>query len=122
MLWLTLLLACENVGDTSGDDVHTSTSDTESLASQGDAPVPDALPEGIETEAGEFHSSQACELCHLAESGSDALTDAAGRDISPVTLWSSTMMANSARDPYYLAAFSHEHAANPQGEEVIDAT
>jgi len=50
------------------------------------------------------------------------LSDSLGGDASPFGLWSSSIMANSARDPYWKAVFAHELQANPQASETIDAT
>ncbi len=48
------------------------------------------------------------------------MRDATGRDISPVTETQSSMMALSARDPYYLAALRREIDANPGAKATIE--
>jgi hypothetical protein len=53
--------------------------------------------------------------------GSPVLRDAAGRDISPVALYRSSMMALAARDPFYLATVSHELALRPGATDAIEA-
>lgn len=66
-----------------------------------------------------FSTSDRCAFCHTASSS--ALRDAAGRDVSPYALWSRSMMGFSGRDPYWLAAFSHEITDNPAAKNFIDA-
>ncbi len=57
---------------------------------------------------GEFYSGSAqCTDCH------NGIVDTQGNDISIGTDWSTSMMANSARDPYWLAKFAVEVHRNP---------
>ncbi len=68
-----------------------------------------------------FSGSGNCLSCHAPGSpNTSALLDAHGNDVSPVTLWRSTMMANAARDPFWQAKVSAEVAANPHLEAVIE--
>jgi hypothetical protein len=62
----------------------------------------------------DFSGSGICAKCH-----SD-LQDQAGNDRSIDTHWRSTMMANAARDPYFLAKVSSEVVHNPGLREVIE--
>lgn len=78
-----------------------------------------ALPRAQTVAHGRFMSADRCAFCHEAQGGS-ALRDARGRDVSPYTLWRGSMMAFSARDPYWLAAFAHEREENPRGVDYID--
>ena len=71
---------------------------------------------------GYFQSSLACAQCHTSADGDSALRDAAGRDVSPVTAYRSSMMALAARDPFYLATVSHELAARPGASDAIEST
>lgn len=63
-----------------------------------------------------FAGSGVCAACHRADSATtpptnfDTLT---GEQVDLTADWSASMMANSARDPYYLAVLSAEIAANP---------
>ena len=62
-----------------------------------------------------FSHSDDCVACH------NALTTAAGEDVSIGTAWRSTMMANSARDPYFHASVRREtmdHAG--RADEIQD--
>ncbi len=61
-----------------------------------------------------FSGSGVCALCHRS------LRDAAGVDRSIDTHWRSTMMANAARDPYFLAKVSSEVLLHPGIREVIE--
>ena len=68
--------------------------------------------------AGEHHmGSGNCVLCH----GPDpvAMQDAEGNDVSVVTHWQSTMMANSAKDPFWRAKVAHEGLVNPDYADEI---
>ncbi|MCB9634880.1 MAG: hypothetical protein H6721_22365 [Sandaracinus sp.] len=68
-----------------------------------------------------FQTSQTCATCHQW-SGAGSLEDASGRDVSQYTLWRSSVMALSARDPYFLAALSHEIEEHPEATDTIEAT
>lgn len=67
------------------------------------SPLPPAAP----GESERFITSSACAQCHLADADG-AMHDEAGLDISPVSLWRSSMMAFAARDPFYLATVDEE--------------
>lgn len=60
-----------------------------------------------------FAGSGACARCHegLFEDGID---------VSPVTLWRSTMMANAAKDPLWRAKVSAEGAEFPDLQAAIE--
>jgi len=55
-----------------------------------------------------YSGSGTCVECH------DGLTDNQGNDISIVRAWSTSMMANAARDPYWKAKVAAELSRNPQ--------
>jgi hypothetical protein len=61
-----------------------------------------------------FAGSGTCASCHRD------MVDEGGQDVSSDRLWRSTMMANSARDPYWQAAVRAEGLANPALREVIE--
>jgi len=67
-----------------------------------------------------FSTADRCAFCHSASGR--ALIDAASRDVSPYRLWRRSMMGFSGRDPYWLAAFSHEIADNPAAKDTIETT
>ena len=60
-----------------------------------------------------------CVRCHTA--GEHAMRDAAGADVSPVAEVDASMMALSARDPYFLAALQREleHAPDAKAAEQL---
>ncbi len=71
----------------------------------------DPLP----SERGQYFSgSGACSLCHTR------MVDADGEDVSIDSYWRSTMMANAARDPYWLASVRSESLSNPGLESDIE--
>lgn len=61
-----------------------------------------------------FAGSGSCAICHAP------LQDEVGNDVSIDKSWRSTMMANSARDPYFLAKVSSEIVRFPALQEVIE--
>lgn len=68
----------------------------------------------LKTDRGDyFAASGVCASCHTN------LTDNRGRDISFDTAWRSTMMANSARDPYWRAGLRREVLSHPAAAEFI---
>ena len=89
-------------------------------ASQGAAAVttpPAAVDDGppLSSFQGElFSGSGACQECH------DNIQGDAGQDVSVAASWRASIMANAARDPYWLASVSAEVAAAPALAEVIE--
>jgi len=65
-----------------------------------------------------FTGSGNCLLCHSGSAG--VLMNSAGRDVSPPYHWKSSMMANSAKDPYWRAKVSSEVEENPHLKVVIE--
>ncbi|MBN1351660.1 T9SS type A sorting domain-containing protein [candidate division KSB1 bacterium] len=65
-----------------------------------------------------FSGSGICALCHVSNSGVFLTHD--GKDISPVTLWRSTMMANSSKDPLWQAKVTTEVVEHPALQAVIE--
>jgi hypothetical protein len=61
-----------------------------------------------------YSGSGTCAQCH------DGLTDNQGNDISIVKAWSTSMMANAARDPYWKAKVAAELKRNPRLSGVIN--
>ena len=62
-----------------------------------------------------FLASDQCMACHTG------LTGPAGEDISIATDWRSTMMANAARDPYWLGTVRRETLDHPKAVAAIEA-
>lgn len=61
-----------------------------------------------------FSGSQNCAMCH------NGIVDNQGKDVSIITDWSSTMMANSSRDPFWRAKVRSELSRHPQLQSVIN--
>jgi hypothetical protein len=61
-----------------------------------------------------FSASGACAVCHTN------MADETGADVSIDGAWRSTMMANAARDPYWLASVRGEVLNNPHLQAVIE--
>ena len=105
---LAAMLGCDETG--SGGNAGAGTGAAGAAGAGGTIDLPDPLaplPPAAPAESELFTTSGACAQCHLAAEGGP-LHDDAGLDISPVKLWRSSMMALAARDPFYLAVFSHE--------------
>ena len=62
----------------------------------------------------EFHTSDRCQACH------NGLTTASGEDISIGFDWRSSIMANSARDPYWQASVRREDMEHPESKAEIE--
>ncbi len=60
-----------------------------------------------------FATSGQCAICHTR------MTDAAGNDVSLDTQWWASMMANSARDPYWQASVRAEIVTSPDYADFI---
>jgi len=63
---------------------------------------------------GLFATADACMSCH------NGLTTPSGRDLSFGADWRASMMANSARDPYWQAAVRREVIDHPQVQRAIE--
>lgn len=61
-----------------------------------------------------FKPSSNCIACH------QGMQDNRGNDVSMNTEWQSSIMANAARDPYYLASVRMEMLESPQYAEAIE--
>ncbi len=62
----------------------------------------------------EFHTSDRCLACH------NGLTTASGKDISIGIDWRSSVMGNSARDPYWQASVRREDIEHPESSGEIE--
>jgi hypothetical protein len=69
---------------------------------------------------GYFKASGNCDGCHGYDETIEANVNELGHDISPVTMWRGTMMANSAKDPFWRAKVSHEVTVNPQHQSALE--
>lgn len=63
-----------------------------------------------------FSGSGVCAQCH------NDLQDSAGTDVSIVSAWETTMMANSTRDPFWQAKLKSELNRTPQITDTINDT
>ena len=77
----------------------------------------DSLPEGSN---GLFLGSGKCQQCHGYDTLGIASVDPLGNDINLVDDWRATMMANSAKDPFWRAKVSHESFVFPQHQAEIE--
>lgn len=84
------------------------------LASNGGFQLPPASSGNPAFTSTHFSGSANCTLCH------NGLKDSAGNDVSIETDWSATMMANSARDPFWRAKVRSELNRNGHLANVIN--
>jgi Cytochrome c554 and c-prime len=82
-------------------------------ATGNDEPLPVAINDASFTST-HFSGSAICAECH------NGLTDAMANDVSIEADWSTSMMANSVRDPFYRAKVVSEIRRNPQLKNVLD--
>src|SRR6267143_137172 len=61
-----------------------------------------------------FHTSDRCQACH------NGLTTPSGEDISFGFDWRASIMANSARDPYWQASVRREDIDHPESRAKIE--
>ena len=80
------------------------------------APAPSAgeAPHGAALTRPTFLTSENCIACH------NSLTTPAGEDVSIGAAWRASMMANSARDPYWLAGVRREILDHPAAQAEIE--
>lgn len=81
------------------------------------ADMVDSLPKGYNSL---FAASGECQQCHGFDTAMVANVDLAGNDINVVDDWRATMMANSAKDPFWRAKVSHEVLLYPQHQVEIE--
>ncbi len=68
-----------------------------------------------------FKTSGTCSGCHGYDPTGFAMhTQESGTDVNVVDDWRSTMMANSARDPFWRAKVSHEGLVNPAHQAALE--
>ena len=95
-------------------------SDTFSVTTQAlpnlpqDFALPPLDPGDASFTSAHFSGSQNCALCH------DGISDGSGADVSIVSDWGSSMMANAARDPLWRAKVSSELKRNPALAAIIN--
>lgn len=82
------------------------------------APIVELAAEAGPADAGfwstHFAGSDNCGSCH------NGLQDAQNNDVSIETDWSTSMMANATRDPFWRAKMASEIERNPHLEEVVN--
>jgi len=68
-----------------------------------------------------FMASGNCYGCHGPDEFNNyASVDSQGNDVNVMDDWRSTMMANSARDPFWKAKVSHEISVNPANQSALE--
>ncbi|MCB0761469.1 MAG: T9SS type A sorting domain-containing protein [Flavobacteriales bacterium] len=67
-----------------------------------------------------FTGSGRCAGCHGHDPNGTASITAEGQDVNVADDWRATMMANSAKDPFWRAKVSHEVTLNPQHQEALE--
>ena len=107
VLSILLLTACGGGGS------EPPTNDTTSNPTNDSTALPVAINDA-NFKSTHFSGSGNCTSCH------NGLTDAAANDVSIESDWSTSMMANATRDPFWRAKVASEIQRNPQLKEVLD--
>ena len=81
-------------------------------------PLPPASP----IMSGRFATGPVCAECHSNHPEAEAMRNDAGDGVAPFDLWSRSMMAHAARDPFWLAVVSAEVTATPSRRREIEGT
>ena len=66
-----------------------------------------------------FPTAKTCGGCHGFDPQMNAMISSSGEDINIYDDWRSTMMANSAKDPFWRAKVRHEILVNPAHSEAL---
>ncbi len=68
-----------------------------------------------------FIGSGKCAGCHGVDNAANPIANltSEGENVSPSENWRATMMANSAKDPFWLAKVQHEISVNPSHEDEL---
>ncbi len=112
LLFSIILVAC-SAGSGGGDDNGPGKPGPGKI---GTGILPDLEPHSNSFKGDHYSGSGQCNACH------QNLTDESGNDVSLGTDWASSMMANSTRDPYWLAKVAAEIERNPVLKEELDST
>lgn len=67
-----------------------------------------------------FGGSGLCGGCHGHDPAGLAMVDSRGADVNILDDWRATMMANSSKDPLWLAKVSHEVLVNPGHQQMLE--
>lgn len=67
-----------------------------------------------------FPTASHCSGCHGFDNQGNALVDSKGQDVNIHDDWRASMMANSAKDPFWRAKVSHEILINPKHAQDIE--
>ena len=67
-----------------------------------------------------FTGSGVCAGCHGHDQAGLANVSAAGEDVNPTDQWMSSLMGNSAKDPFWRAKVAHEVAVNPSHQLELE--
>lgn len=66
-----------------------------------------------------FPTQNTCGGCHGRDMEGFAMVDGDGNDVNMLDDWQTSMMANSAKDPFWRAKVSHEVLINPMHSEAL---
>ncbi|MEM1218073.1 MAG: hypothetical protein AAGH79_04145 [Bacteroidota bacterium] len=67
-----------------------------------------------------FPTKSDCEGCHGFDENGTALVDAEGNDVNMTDDWKTSLMANSAKDPFWRAKVTHETLFHPDYAEETE--
>jgi len=108
-------------GSSSSDGSTDGSTETEGAATTESGDDVIDLPELKTVDDGHFATSLVCVECHANHPNAMAMRDDQSRPIAPDDLWQGSMMANSARDPFWWAMVAAETATFPAKKAEIEA-
>src|SRR5688572_9469703 len=105
-------------------DAGTAIIDAGTVADAGPTPAHELsagpLPFGTRELGGPLPTSLVCAQCHADSPAASAMRDGAGRTVAPYDIWRASLMANAARDPFYLAQLAAEVQHAPPAAATIE--
>jgi hypothetical protein len=114
LLCCTLVLVGCGGGSTPSATTSTTTSTTTSDETETDSAALPVVESDASFRSTHFSGSRNCAECH------NNLTDANDQDVSIEAGWSTSLMANSTRDPFWRAKVASEIRRNPAMKSVLD--
>jgi hypothetical protein len=110
--YMLLAVSATSLTACGGSDSAPSPAPTDDIVTDGTAlPI---VPSDASFTSTHFAGSENCAQCH------NGLTNSTGDDVSIESNWSTSMMANATRDPFWRAKVASEIRRNPQFKTVID--
>ena len=112
-LAISLISGCSGGGSSPSSTDSSTDTTTDTVITDPAVALPVTVNDATFTST-HFSGSENCAACH------NALTDVSAADVSIESDWSTSMLANSTRDPFWKAKVASEMKRNPELKEVLD--